>query len=244
MTVDDYIVVDLEMTGLNPRKDRILEIGAVKVKGKRITETFSKLIRPNAALNPKLIELTGITDEEAASGDDLDVAVLQFLEFAEELTWVGHNIIFDYSFIKQWEINRRIKQTRYAVDTLKIARKCLPDLEKKTLDHLCGRYGIERLVRHRALEDAAANQEWYEKLEFQFINHSPDLFVKKELQYKAKRQTPATQRQKEWLMHRSKCYELNTDIPIEQLSRSEASRLMDRLILQYGKNAVLAGRER
>ena len=85
MTVDDYIVVDLEMTGLNPRKDRILEIGAVKVKGKRITETFSKLIRPNAALNPKLIELTGITDEEAASGDDLDVAVLQFLEFAEEL---------------------------------------------------------------------------------------------------------------------------------------------------------------
>ena len=232
------------------------------MKGKRITETFSKLIRPNAALNPKLIELTGITDEEAASGDDLDVAVLQFLEFAEELTWVGHNIIytilycklqgffftisciFDYSFIKQWEINRRIKQTRYAVDTLKIARKCLPDLEKKTLDHLCGRYGIERLVRHRALEDAAANQELYEKLEFQFINHSPDLFVKKELQYKAKRQTPATQRQKEWLMHLSKCYELNTDIPIEQLSRSEASRLMDRLILQYGKNAVLAGRER
>ena len=135
--MDDYIVVDLEMTGLNPRKDRILEIGAVKIKGKQLKGTFSKIIFQQYPLNPQIIELTGITDEQAALGENLDDAAAEFLEFAEELTWIGHNVIFDYSFIKQWEINHRIKRKCYSVDTLKIARKCLPGLEKKTLDALC-----------------------------------------------------------------------------------------------------------
>ena len=131
--LEDYIVVDLEMTGLNPKTDRILEIGAVKVLGKQVCGTFSRLIRPERKLDTKIVELTGITDVLAASGDELDIAVEAFLEFAGDLTWVGHNILFDYKFIKQWEVNHRLKKTRHSVDTLKIAIKCLPDLEKKKL---------------------------------------------------------------------------------------------------------------
>lgn len=79
--LEDYIVVDLEMTGLNPKTDRILEIGAVKVLGKQVCGTFSRLIRPERKLDTKIVELTGITDVLAASGDELDIAVEAFLEF-------------------------------------------------------------------------------------------------------------------------------------------------------------------
>ncbi len=232
---NDYIVVDLEMTGLNPKKDRILEIGAVKVIEKQTAGTFSKLIRSDRKLDEKIVGITGITNEEALLGEKLDCAVEAFLEFAGDLTWIGHNIIFDYGFIRQWEINHRIQRTCYAVDTLKIARKCLPQLEKKTLDFLCGHYGIEREKKHRAFYDAAANRMLYERLEHEFIEKEPALFEKKELLYKAKRQTPATQRQKNYLKDLVKYHNIILKEPIDQLTRSEASRLTDQIIFRYGK---------
>lgn len=231
----DYIAVDLEMTGLDPRRDHILEIGAVKVKDKKVQGTFSRLIRQEDALKEQIVKLTGITDEMAAAGDEPDAAVEAFLEFAEDCVWVGHNVIFDYSFIRQWEINHRIKRTCYGVDTLKIARKCLPELEKKTLDFLCGYYQIAGNTRHRALEDAQADQALYEILEQNFLEKQPGLFVKKELQYKAKRQTPATPRQKNYLKVLMKYYKIEPDVPIEQLTRSDASRLTDKILRQYGR---------
>ena len=230
----DYIVVDLEMTGLNPKRDHILEIGAVKVKNKKIQGTFSRLIRQEILLEERIVQLTGITDEMAAAGDEEDDAVRAFLEFAEDLVWIGHNVIFDYSFIRQWEVNHRIKRTCRAVDTLKIARKCLPELEKKTLDFLCGYYQISRTAKHRALEDALADRALYEILEKNFLKQQPGLFAEKELQYKVKRQTPATPRQKNYLKVLMEYHKIVPDIPIEQLSRSEASRLTDRIIRQYG----------
>lgn len=233
--LENYIVVDLEMTGLNPKRDRILEIGAVKVREKQITGTFSKLIRPDFKLEERITELTGITDEMAAGGEELDLSVSAFLEFAEDLVWVGHNLIFDYAFIRQWEVNHRIQRQCYAVDTLKIARKCLPDLEKKSLDFLCGYYKIERRAKHRALEDALANRSLYEILEKQYLEKEPALFERKELQYKAKRQTPATQRQKNYLKELAEYHKIVLDIPEEGLSRSEASRLADRIIGKFGK---------
>lgn len=231
----DYIAVDLEMTGLDPKRDHILEIGAVKVKDKKAQGTFSCLIRQKAPLNERIVELTGITDEMALKGEEPDAAVSAFLEFAEDFVWVGHNIMFDYAFIRQWEVNHRIERTCYAVDTLKIARKCLPDLEKKTLDYLCGHYGIERSVSHRALEDALADSALYEILEQTFLTRQPGLFVKKELQYKVKRQTPATQRQIKYLENLLEYHKITPDVSIDQLNRSDASRLTDRIIRQYGR---------
>lgn len=233
--LEDYIVVDLEMTGLNPKTDRILEIGAVEVLGKQVCGTFSRLIRPERKLDTKIVELTGITDVLAASGDELDIAVEAFLEFAGDLTWVGHNILFDYKFIKQWEVNHRLKKTRHSVDTLKIARKCLPDLEKKTLDYLCGHFKIRRAAKHRALEDAAANCILYEKLERDFLREAPELFRGTQMQYNVKRQTPATARQINYLKALLERHGIEMEILDGQLSRSEASRLTDQIIRQYGK---------
>ncbi len=231
----DYLTVDLEMTGLNPKTDRILEIGAVKVSGKQIKGTFSRLICPDRKLDGEIVALTGITDEMAARGDSLDDAVTSFLEFAGDLVWVGHNVMYDYKFIRQWEINHRIQRTCYAVDTLKIARKCLDSLGRKSLDYLCEHFGIVREMSHRALDDAKATQALYEILERSFLEKEPGLFAEKELQYKAKRQTPATPRQIEYLKALLNYHQIAPEIMPEQMSRSDASRLTDRIILQYGR---------
>lgn len=242
--LDDYVVVDLEMTGLHPKTDRILEIGAVKVREKQVVDTFSALIRQDAPIPEKVVELTGITNEMTADGQDTDTALRAFLEFAEDLPWVGHNIIFDYSFIKQWEVNHRIKRSCYAVDTLKIARKCLPKEMKKSLEALRQYYGIEQTAIHRAYEDAAATQVLYEILEKAYSEKEPGLFRSRELQCRLKRQTPATARQKNYLKDLTEYHRIVLDVPVEQLSRSEASRLTDKIIAQYGKPAVSAVHEK
>ena len=238
--LDDYVVVDLEMTGLHPKTDHILEIGAVKVREKQIVDTFSVLLRQDTPIPEQVVELTGITDEMTAGGQDADRAVSAFLEFAEDLPWVGHNIIFDYSFIKQWEVNHRIKRNCYAVDTLKIARKCLPKEMKKSLEVLRQYYGIRQTAVHRAYEDAAATQVLYEILEKAYSEKEPGLFRPGELQCRLKRQTPATARQKNYLKDLTEYHRIVLDVPVERLSRSEASRLTDKIIAQYGKPAVSA----
>lgn len=237
--LEDYIALDLEMTGLDPKKDRILEIGAVKVKGKREKESISFLIRQEKELPIQITELTGITDEMAGSGENLDDAMEAFLEFAGEMTWVGHNVAFDHKFIRQWETDHGFKKTHYAVDTLKIARKCLPDLEKKSLDFLCAHFGIERERRHRALEDAKASHALYEILERDFFDRSPDLFGPKELVYNPKRQAPATERQKKYLKELKEYHKIVADISVDALSRSEASRLINQIIRERGRLSVL-----
>lgn len=234
----DYLVVDLEMTGLSAKRDSILEIGAVKVREKKVCESFSCLVRPNRKISEEIQELTGISNRLAARGCEADEAVREFLKFAEDLVWVGHNVIFDYGFISQWAANHRISLTKYAVDTLKLARKCLPELEKKSLDYLCEYFGIERARKHRAYEDAAATQALYEILEREFEEKLPDCFHPAELKYKAKRQTPATRRQKNYLNELAEYHKIELDVSVEHLSRSEASRLTDRIIRQYGRMGV------
>lgn len=238
--LENYIVLDLEMTGLHPKNDKILEIGAIKVREKQVTDIFSVLVNPKVPLSEKVQELTGITGEMAENGVDEEEALKRFLEFAGEDIWVGHNVIFDYSFIKQWTVNHKMPFQKSAVDTLKIARVCLPQLEKKTLDYLCEYFNIHREKSHRALEDAKATRVLYEMLEAEYYKKTPEMFFPKELQYKAKRQTLATLRQKKYLKDLTEYHKINLDVSMEQLSRSEASRLTDKIIQKYGKLQVSA----
>lgn len=166
--VTDYIAVDLEMTGLNPKRDRILEIGAVKVLGGEVKDTFSHLVNPKIPVSETVVKLTGISNEMAGLARDIDEVMQEFLAFAGEFTWVGHNVIYDYGFVKQWAVNHNIPLEKRAVDTLKIARKCLVFPEKKSLDSLCMFYHIEREERHRAYMDALAAHRLYEILKKEF----------------------------------------------------------------------------
>ena len=235
--ITDYVAVDLEMTGVDPRKDQILEIGAVKCRAGRPLETFARLIRPSVPIPEPVARLTGITEEMAAGGADADRAMEEFFRFAEELPLVGHQLMCDYSFLKQWAVDHRRPFERQGLDTLKLARKFLPKDQKKNLEELKALYGI-REESHRALPDARAAADLLGKLAENFEETDPGAFVPKTLQCRVRRQTPATAKQKEQLRRYLEHFGLSEAEVVpdwERLTRSEASRKVDRIISRYGR---------
>lgn len=231
----DYVAIDLEMTGLNAGRDSILEIGAVRVKDKKVEDTYQTLIDPHLELPEEVTKLTGITDELARHGREMDEVFPEIMEFCGESVLLGHNVAFDYGFLKQAALNRRMKFEHRGIDTLKIARKLLPPEEKKTLQLLCDRYQIRRERKHRALDDALAARELYELFEAEYEEQRPEIFVPCPLFYKAKKQSPATRRQKNHLQELADYYKIPLNISWETLTKNEASRKIDRIIAQYGR---------
>lgn len=233
--IKNYTVIDLEMTGLNAKTDEILEVGAVRVRGGEIVDTFTAILRVNKPLSEKVIELTGISEQMMQEGDEPEKVMAEYFSFLGEDILVGQNLIFDYSFLKQWAVNHKFSFERTAVDTLKLARKFLPQEHKKDLGSLCRYFEIEREKGHRALEDAIETYRVFEKLKENYgAEHKKD-FEPYPLQYKAKKQTPATGRQIEYLKKYMSYYGIEKSESLQGLTRSEASRLTDRLIAQYGK---------
>lgn len=233
--LESYVVVDLEMTGLRAKTDRILEIGAVKVENHQITATYQKMINAGVKIPKEIQELTGITDEMAATGVKEQEAVEGFFDFCRGFPLAGHNILFDYSFLKQYAVNHKKTFEKNGIDTLKLSRKFLPGLEKKTLDYLCDYLKIERTQNHRALEDARATYVLLEYLREKYEEQEPEAFRPLPLIYRAKKQSPATERQKRHLKELAEYHKIELDIDIETLTKSEASRRTDRILAQYGK---------
>lgn len=233
--LENYVVLDLEMTGLNPKTDKILEVGAVRIRGKEKEAVFSAMIRQKRELPERVTELTGITNEMAAAGKEEKEVMEQFIAFLGEDVLVGQNLIFDYSFLKQWAVNHNLSFEKEAVDTLKLARKFLPAEQKKDLESLCGYFHVEREHAHRALDDALETWQIFEKLKVAFEETEPSAFLPKPLQYKVKKQSPATLRQKRYLEQFAAYHGIELPQLPEDLTKSEASRLTDRLISKYGK---------
>ena len=227
-----YLAIDLEMTGLNVKKDRILEIGALRMEDGRPAGEFSALINPHCAVPETITQLTGITQEMADSGEDLSDVLPRFLEFAGELPLLGHNLSFDYSFLKQAFVNAGLSFERAGIDTLKLARRFLPGEQKKKLTELRTLFGIDTGAVHRAVSDAYAAALVYERLCTDYGSTDPDYFFPKPLVANIKKQQPITIPQREQLTrllseHPEK---LSEPVDINHLTRSEASRLIERLL--------------
>ena len=169
MKIQDFVVLDLETTGLSVKEDQILEIGAVKVEGGEVTGSYETFVNPGRKVPLRITELTGIRDEMIADAPDVETAVRGFLDFCGDLPLLGHNILFDYSFIKQAAVNARLEFEKEAWDTLKIARKALPDLESRSLEALCVYYQIPREHAHRAMDDVLETLALFRKLEVLFF---------------------------------------------------------------------------
>lgn len=230
----DYTVIDLEMTGLNAKNDKIIEIGAVKVRSGRIKDTYSTLVNPRQRIPEKVQQLTGIRDEDVADAMEEDRAVRELIEFIGDDVIVGQNVGFDYSFLKQWAVNHKMPLELSSYDTLKMARKVLPAEEKKTLEALCIHYGIKRENGHRALDDTLETQELFEILIGEFDRAGIEPMEPKMLVYRAKKQTPATKHQIERLLEFRQEHNISDEVPWETLTRSQASRLYDEYRSKYG----------
>lgn len=166
--MDSYISVDLETTGLNPKTDKIIEIGAVRVENGQVTGEFSRFVNPGRALPERITELTGIVQEQVLGAETVGTVLGEFLEFAGELPLLGHRILFDYSFLKRAAVNAGKPFERKGVDTLKLSRQYLAELPSRRLSDLCAHFGIP-ITAHRALEDARAAHFLYQELCARFL---------------------------------------------------------------------------
>lgn len=230
--VNDYVALDLETTGLNPKRDRMIEVGAVKVRNGMVTETFQSLVNPGRALNETVCELTGITEEMLKNAPDEDEVLGEILDFIGEDVLVGHRILFDYSFLKRLAVNRKLVFERKGIDTLKLARKFLPELESRRLSCLCVYYGIEHTA-HRALGDAGASSKLYQKLAELYYNEKD--FAPQELIFRIKKETPISKPQKERLYKLLDKHKIAMEYDIDKLTKNEASRITDQILSKYGR---------
>lgn len=232
--VDSYVSIDLETTGLNPKRDKIIEIGAVKVINGIKTDSFLTFINPARKLDQTIIGLTGIRDEDLAGAPYIDSVLPELMDFLEDLPLLGHSILFDYSFIKKAAVDNKLSFEKSGIDTLKIARKFLADLEHRNLDYLCNYYKIPHNA-HRAFADAEATDELYRILADKFYEAEDSLFMPSPLIFSIKRDTPATKQQKERLYKLLVQHKITLEADVERLTRSEASRFTDRILAEYGR---------
>lgn len=227
----DGIILDMEMTGLNPRTEKIIEIGAGKIRYGELVETFSCFVNPGRKLNRQTTEITGITDEMLADSREFAEIMPAFLDFIGEDVLVGHNIIFDYSFLKKAVLNHMPKGTKFerkGIDTLKIARYFLPGSQKKTLIDLCGYYGIV-YKPHRALNDALATWQLYEKLWEAYYKETPEIFASRPLIYQVKKESPIMPKQIEQIQRLISLYGVKCPYELSGMTKNEASRYVDEL---------------
>lgn len=162
----DYVVFDLETTGLSPATDQIIEISAVKVKGGRIKDTFSTLVNPGRHIPASASQVNGITDGMVADAPGLKDVLKRFLVFIGGDTLVGHNIhSFDMKFLNaaMQEFYQKDLENDY-IDTLYMARNCLKELARHRLVDLAAHFRISTQGAHRALNDCMMNQKCFEEM--------------------------------------------------------------------------------
>src|SRR5579859_1420022 len=150
-----FVVVDLETTGGRAAAGSIIEIGACRMEGQRITATFETLVRPRMAIPRFITGLTSITNEMVRDAPPIEDALPPFRDFLGDAVMVAHNAPFDHSFL-DFEFRRLfgIGVRNPVLCTLRLSRRLLPSLKRRRLDALADHFGLSTAGRHRGLGDA------------------------------------------------------------------------------------------
>ncbi len=158
-----YVVFDLETTGLNAEKNRIIEIGAVKVENGQVTDRFSTFVNPKEPIPFEIEDLTSINDEMVMDAPVIEEILPKFLDFCKGCVLIAHNASFDAGFIQE-NCRRMGITTDFTVgDTVAMARLLLPALNKFKLDNVAKALNISLDHHHRAVDDAACTAEIFIK---------------------------------------------------------------------------------
>ena len=162
---DNYTVIDIETTGLDSSLDDILEISAVKVRNNTITDSFSSLVHYAEELPEFITELTGITNDMVKDAPSLDIVLNNFYNFIGNDILIGHNVNFDINFLyDNLKKNANKCLSNDFVDTLRLARKVIKELDHHRLSDLLSYYKIDNSNQHRALDDCNYTLEIYNNL--------------------------------------------------------------------------------
>ena len=166
---DEIVCFDIETTGLDKKREVIIEIGAVILKNGEITDTFNTFVSPERILSPEIIRLTGITDEMLVGAPSQEEALRMFLDFAGDRPLAAHNAEFDMGFISAGCRKYGIPFHNASVDSLILAQNLLPELGKYKLDIVAEYLHLPAFNHHRASDDAATVAymlpPFFEKLE-------------------------------------------------------------------------------
>lgn len=169
-----YVVFDLETTGFSPIKDKIIEIGAVKVENGVITDNYSAFVNPGVPIPFEITKLTSITDQMVMDSPDIGTILPEFLSFVGDAVLVAHNASFDVGFIEQNCRYQDIMPDFTSVDTVALARILLPTLAKFKLNVVAKALNISQEHHHRAVDDARVTAEIYVK--FIQMLHEMDIY--------------------------------------------------------------------
>lgn len=153
---DTFIVVDIETTGLSPKNDEIIEIGAVKVNNFKVIDKFDTFVKPVKSIPYNITKLTGINNDMVKDAPSSDIAIKMFKEFAADNVLVAHNAKFDISFLRKAAEKCDIDLTQVIVDTLALTRVLYPGLKNYKLNTITKYLNITLENHHRASDDAEA----------------------------------------------------------------------------------------
>lgn len=243
----DFVSIDLETTGLLPKEDRIIEIAAVRFRNGKETAVYHSYLNPGREVPMRITELTGITADMVKDAPQFADVCNEILDFIGDDVLMAHHISFDFAFLKRAVLNSiSSKQAKTAgfekkgIDTLKIARYFLPELESRSLSALCKHFNFT-IDAHRAEEDARATAQLYMKMLEEFGDCTDSdasknkIFEPYQLIYKIKKEGPATKAQKERLYRELDKHKIVPEYDVERLTKNEASRYLDRILSEYGR---------
>lgn len=160
----EYVVFDIETTGLSPRFNKIIEIGAVRIKDGKVQDKYSRFVNPEVPIPYSITKLTSINDNMVLEAPTIEEVLPEFLEYVGDAILVAHNASFDTGFIKEFAKRQGLPFDYTIVDTMTLAHILIPELGKYTLDRLCKQFNVSLENHHRACDDAAATAEIFVKM--------------------------------------------------------------------------------
>ena len=176
-----YTIIDIETTGLDPARDEIIEVSALKVRNGVVVDTFSTLVNPDVPLSDFIVEFTGITQEMLDDiAPNITGVMADMQKFIADDILIGHNVNFDINFLYDAFIKHLGEPLKNDfVDTLRLARATFRNLPHHTLSFLAYELNLPAEVEHRALGDCECTFELYKTLVAEMINQkgSVDDFI-------------------------------------------------------------------
>jgi DNA polymerase-3 subunit alpha (Gram-positive type) len=168
-----FVALDIETTGLDSINNEIIEIGAVKIQGRRVIDTFHSFVSPVHPIPPHITELTGIRQDMTDGAPEIGQVLPQFFAFCGNAALAAHNASFDLGFIREKGRSLGLSLNQPIIDTLALSRELLPNLKRHKLNLVAEHLGVKLKNHHRATDDAEAAgdilMKFFEMLEEQGV---------------------------------------------------------------------------
>lgn len=159
----DYVVIDLETTGLSPDYSEIIELAAIKVENNQIVDKYQQLVKPDEEIDEFITSITGITNEMVKDAPKINEVLDKYLEFIGDATILGHNVSFDVNFVFDNALNCYDKTfSNDYIDTMRISRKLFKEERHHRLQDLIKRFELGGSQEHRALSDCDYTKKTYD----------------------------------------------------------------------------------